>query len=95
MSRFNVKETDTGKYRITGTKGYTLILDNRHDAEKHCLYLNGKEKLLDKHIRQNAEYYTVLSKIGMVNNQIKTETGELHILEASIKIKNLLKEVLP
>ena len=95
MSRFDVKETDTGKYRITGTKGYTLILDNLHDAEKHCLYLNGKEKLLDKYIRQNAEYYTVLSKIGMVNNQIKTETGELHILEASIKIKNLLKEVLP
>lgn len=94
MVKFNVKETSSGKYQITGTTGYTLMLDNRHDAEKHCSYLNKKEEFLDKYIEQNAEYYTVLTKVKMLVEQVQGETGELHVLELVIRIKKLIQEVI-
>ena len=92
--KFNVKKTSSRKYQITGTTGYRLILDNKHDAEKHCLYLNTKEDFLENYVEQNAEYFTVLTKVKMLVEQVQTETGELHVLELVIKIKDLLKEVL-
>ena len=94
-NKFNVIITNSGRYQITGTKGYRIILDNRFDAEKHCLYLNKKEELLDKYIQQNAEYYTTLSKIKMLTDRIHRESGELHVIELAIRIRELIRETLP
>ena len=90
MSEFTVKKTGTGRYQITGTQGYRLILDNRYDAMKHCEFLNNREQLVE----QNQEYYTTLKKIKMLTEQIKIGTGEIHILELAIKIQKLLEGVL-
>ena len=90
MSEFEVKETSNGRYQITGTRGYRLILDNRYDAMKHCEFLNNREQLVE----QNQEYYTTLKKIEMLTEQIKIGTGEIHILELAIRIQKLLEGVL-
>ena len=95
IMKFEVKRTSEGKYMITGTKGYTVRMDNLFDAEKHCLYLNKKEELLDKYIQQNAEYYTTLSKIKMLTDRIHRESGELHVIELAIRIRELIRETLP
>ena len=87
---FKVKKTNNGKYQITGTKGYRVILDNKYDAMKHCEFLNNREQLVE----QNQEYYTTLKKIKMITEQIKIGTGEIHILELAIKIQKLLEGVL-
>ena len=92
--KFSVRETSSGKFQITGTIGYRLVLDNRHDAEKHCRYLNNKEDFLDKYIEQNVEYFNTLTKIKMLVEQIQVESGELHVLELAIRIKKLIQEVL-
>ncbi len=93
--KFKVKETHTGKFQIIGTKGYKIILDNRHDALKHCDYLNQKEDEIDLFRQENIEYYTVLTKIKMLAEQIQQESGEIHILELAIRIKKLIREALP
>lgn len=90
MKSFTVKETGTGRYQITGTKGYRLVLDNKYDAMKHCEFLNNREQLVE----QNQEYYTTLKKIKMLTEQIKIGTGEIHILELAIRIQKLLEGVL-
>lgn len=92
--KFSVRETSSGKFQITGTIGYRLVLDNRHDAEKHCRYLNNKEDFLDKYIEQNVEYFNTLTKIKMLVEQIQVESGELHVLELAIRIKKLIQEVI-
>ena len=93
--KFEVKQTSNGKFMITGTKGYTIRVDNRFDAEKHCNYLNRQEEQLDKYIEQNTEYYTVLTKIKMLTDQIHRESGELHVVELAIKIRKLIREAIP
>ena len=93
--KFEVKLASDGKYQITGVKGYVLKMDNRFDAEKHCLYLNKKEELLNKYIEHNAEYYTTLSKIKMLTDRIHRESGELHVIELAIRIRELIRETLP
>ena len=95
LDKFEVKTTKTGKYLITGTKGYRVILNNRYDAIKHCNYLNKQEHELELFRNQNIEYYTTLTKIKMVTDQIHAECGELHILELAIRIKKLIRDALP
>ena len=95
MSKFTVKTTSDGKHQITGVKGYTLKMDNRFDAEKHCNYLNRQEEQLNKYIRQNTEYYTVLTKIKMLTDRIHRESGELHVVELAIQIRKLIREAIP
>lgn len=95
MSKFKVIATQTGRYMISGTKGYRIIVDNRFDAEKHCNYLNRQEELLDKYIEQNTEYYTVLTKIKMLTDQIHRESCELHVIELAIRIRELIRSALP
>ena len=92
--KFNVKTTSDGRFMITGTKGYKVIMNNRYDAIKHCNYLNRIDHDLEIFREQNIEYYTTLSKVKMLAEQIKVECGELHILELAIKIKQLIREVL-
>ena len=87
MMKFEVKKTSDGRYRITGVKDYTLILDNKYDALKHAEYLNHLYKLSE----QNKEYYTRLQKILMLTEQIQRETSELHITELAIRIKKEAK----
>ena len=70
-------------------------MDNRFDAEKHCNYLNRQVKLTDKFRQQNIEYYTILSKIKMLTDQIHRESGELHVIELAIRIRELIRETLP
>ena len=84
---FEVKETSDGRYRVTGVKGYTLILDNKYDAMKHAEYLNHLCKLAG----QNKDYYNTLTRIRLLTEQIQRETSELHITELAIKIKNEVK----
>lgn len=92
---FKVKQTNDGRYQITGTKGYRVVLNNRFDAEKHCNYLNRQHDMVEQFRKQNLDYYTTLSKIKMVTEQIHRESGELHIVELSIKIKELIRRTLP
>ena len=82
------------KHRVTGFDGFSISVDNRMDAVKLCEYLNGMERLLDEHRGKRVEYYTALTKIKMIVEQIHSGSGELHIIELAIKIKALLKEVL-
>ena len=84
---FEVKKTSDGRYRVTGVKGYTLILDNKYDALKHAEYLNHLYRLGE----QNQEYYNTLTRIKMLTEQIQRETSELHITELAIRIKNEVK----
>ena len=84
---FDVTTTSDGRYRVTGVKDYTLILDNKYDALKHAEYLNHLYKLSE----QNKDYYTRLNRIQMLTEQIQRETSELHITEIAIRIKNEAK----
>lgn len=93
MDKFRVKETN-GKYQILGVNGYTLILNNKFDAEKHCNYLNRRENLVCKFREQNIDYYNTLTQIKMITEQIHRESSELHIVELSIRIKELVRKVL-
>lgn len=93
--KFKVKETNTGKYQIIGTKGYRIVVDNKYDALKHCDYLNHREDEIELFRQENIEYYTVLTKIKMLAEQIQHESGEIHILELAIRIKNLIKDAIP
>jgi len=81
---FEVKKTSDGRYRVTGVKGYTLIVDNKYDAMKHAEYLNHLYHMSE----QNKEYYNRLNRILMLTEQIQRETSELHITEIAIRIKN-------
>ena len=93
--KFKVKTTNNGKFIITGTKGYRLILDNKYDAVKHANYLNWQHDMTEQFRQQNITYYTCLSKIKMLSEQIQTESGEIHVLELAIRIKKLIRETLP
>ena len=84
---FNVTRTSDGRYRIHGVKDYTLILDNKYDAEHHAEYLNHLYQLSE----QNKDYYNTLTRIKMLTEQIQRETSELHITELAIRIKNEVK----
>lgn len=95
MEQFKLKQTNDNRWQITGTTGYRIVLDNKYDAMKHCEYLNKQVNNCDYLIEQNQEYYTALMKIKMVTEQIHQECGEIHVLELAIKIKNLIKEVMP
>ena len=92
---FKVKQTHDGRYQITGTKGYRVVLNNRFDAEKHCNYLNRQHDMVEQFRKQNLDYYTTLSKIKMLSEQIQTESGEIHILELAIRIKKLIRDAIP
>ena len=93
--KYGVKELQNGNYMVTGTKGYRLILNNRYDAVKHAEQLNHLEQDITIFRDQNIEYYTALSKVKMIAEQIQTESGELHVLQLAIQIKNLIQETLP
>ena len=93
MDKFKVKETN-GKYQILGVNGYTLILNNKFDCEKHCNYLNQQEEQVKQFREQNIKYYTVLSQIKMITDQIHRESGELHIIELAIRIKEIIRGAL-
>ena len=93
--KFKVKTTNNGKFIITGTKGYRLILDNKYDAVKHCNYLNRQHDMMEQFREQNIQYYTCLSKVKILSEQIQTESGELHVLQLAIQIKKLIRETLP
>ena len=95
MNEFEVKETSNGRYMITGTRGYRVVLDNKYDAVKHCNYLNRQHDMMEQFREQNILYYTCLSKVKMLSEQIQTESGEIHILELAIRIKKLIREALP
>ena len=86
---FEVKKTSDGRYRVTGVKGYTLILDNKYDALKHAEYLNHLYRLSE----QNKEYYNRLNRIQMLTEQIQRETSELHITEIAIRIKKEIRGI--
>ena len=92
--KFKVKETNTGKYQIIGTKGYRIVLNNKYDAEKHCDYLNKTQKDMEHFRQQNIEYHTTLTKVKMLAEQIQTEAGEIHVLELAIKIKKLVMDAI-
>ena len=92
---FKVKQTNDGRYQITGTKGYRVVLNNKFDCEKHCNYLNRQEEQVKQFREQNIKYYTVLSQIKMITDQIYRESGELHIVECAIKIRELIRRILP
>ena len=85
--KFEVKKTSDGRYRVTGVKGYTLIVDNKYDALKHAEYLNHLYHLGE----QNKDYYNTITRIKMLTEQIQRETSELHITELAIRIKNEAK----
>ena len=93
--KFEVKQTNDGRWQITGLKGYRIVVNNRFDAEKHCNYLNRQEDMVEQFREQNIEYYNTLTKIKMLSEQIQTESGEIHILELAIRIKKLIREALP
>ena len=95
MSKFTVKKTSDGRYQITGTKGYRIVVDNKYDAQKHANFLNRQEDMVDQFRTQNIEYYNTLTKIKMLTDQIHRESGELHVIELAIKIRNLIRETLP
>lgn len=81
-----------GKYQVTGFPGFSIRCDNRFDADQLCAYLNGQDQLISEYRERWSEYYTVLKKISFIVDDIHQSTGEIHILEKAIKIKNLLKE---
>ena len=93
--KYGVKELQNGNYMITGTKGYRIIVNNRYDAVKHSEELNRMGQDITIFRDQNIEYYTALSKVKMIAEQIQTESGEIHILELAIRIKKLINEALP
>ena len=93
--KFEVKQTSDGRWQITGTKGYRVVVNNRYDALKHCNYLNRQEDMVEQFRQQNIEYYTTLSQIKMLSEQIHRESGELHIVECAIKIKELIRKAIP
>ena len=93
--KYGVKELQNGNYMITGTKGYRIIVNNRYDAVKHSEQLNRMGQDITIFRDQNIEYYTALSKVKMIAEQIQTESGELHVLQLAIQIKNLIQETLP
>ena len=93
--KFKVKQTNDGRYQITGTKGYRVVLNNRFDAEKHCNYLNRQSDMVEQFRQQNIEYYTTLSQIKMLSDTIHQESGELHVVELTIRIRELIRKVLP
>lgn len=93
--KFKIKQTHDKRWQITGTKGYRIVFDNKYDCIKHCNYLNKQESDLAVFRQQNIEYYTVLTKIKMLSEQIQSESGEIHILELAIRIKNLIKDAIP
>lgn len=95
LMKFEVKQTSDNRWQVTGTRGYRVVLDNRFDAEKHCNYLNRQEDMLTQFREQNITYYTCLSKAKMLSEQIHRESGELHIVECAIKIKELIRRVFP
>jgi len=84
---FDVTTTSDGRYRVTGVKGYALILDNKYDAMKHAEYLNHLYNMS----KQNKNYYNTLTRIKMLTEQIQRETSELHITELAIRIKKEVK----
>ena len=92
---FKVKQTNDGRYQITGTKGYRVVLNNRFDALKHCNYLNKTHQDMETFRQQNIQYYTTLTKIKMLSEQIQTESGEIHVIELTIRIRELIRKVLP
>ena len=83
-----------GKYSVVGFDGFSIRCDNRFDADQLCGYLNGQDKLVVEYRERWTQYYTVLTKIKFIVDDIHQSTGELHILEKAIKIRDLLKEVL-
>ena len=91
--KFEVKERN-GKYSVTGFDGFSIQVNNKFDAVQLCNYSNGQDQLVSEYRQRWTEYYTVLTKINFIVDDIHQSTGELHILEKAIKIKNLLKEVL-
>ena len=93
--KYGVKELQNGNYMVTGTKGYRIIVNNRYDAVKHSEELNHQDRDIEIFRQQNIEYYTTLSKVKMIAEQIQTESGELHVLQLAIQIKNLINEALP
>ena len=93
--KYGVKELQNGNYMVTGTKGYRIIVNNRYDAVKHSEQLNRMGQDINIFRDQNIEYYTALSKVKMIAEQIQTESGELHVLQLAIQIKNLIQETLP
>ena len=93
--KFEVKQTSDNRWQVTGTRGYRVVLDNRFDAEKHCNYLNRQEDMLTQFREQNITYYTCLSKVKMLSEQIQSESSEIHILELAIRIKKMIGETLP
>lgn len=93
--KYGVKELQNGNYMITGTKGYRIIVNNRYDAVKHSEQLNRMGQDITIFRDQNIEYYTSLSKVKMLAEQIQSESGELHVLQLAIQIKNLINEALP
>jgi len=92
---FKVKQTNDGRWQITGTKGYRIVLNNRFDAEKHCNYLNKTQHDIEVFRQQNIEYYTTLTKIKMLSEQIQSESGEIHVLELAIRIRKLIRKAIP
>lgn len=95
MSKFSVIKSDHGKkFTVTGFNGFKVSLNNKHDAYCLCGYLNRNDELMQQEISKNVEYYNVLTEIKRLVEKIQYGTGEIHILELAIKIKNLLKEVL-
>ena len=93
--KYGVKELQNGNYMVTGTKGYRIIVNNRYDALKHSEQLNRMGQDITIFRDQNIEYYTALSKVKMIAEQIQSESGELHVLQLAIQIKNLIQETLP
>ena len=83
-----------GKYSVTGFDGFSIKVDNRFDAVQLCGYLNGQDQLVNDYRERWISYYTVLTKIRFIVDDIHKSSGEIHILEKAIKIKNLLKGVL-
>ena len=86
--------TRNGKYSVTGFDGFSIHCDNRFDADSLCGYLNGQDRLVEDYRGKYIRLYTVLKKIKFIVDDIHQGTGEIHILEKAIKIKQLLKEVL-
>ena len=93
MTKFKVVDRN-GKYSVTGFDGFSIKVDNRFDAVQLCGYLNGQDKLISDYRNRYIEYYTALKSIQFVVDSIHRETGELHIVEKCIRIKELLKEVI-
>lgn len=83
-----------GKYSVVGFDGFSIRVDNKFDADQLAAYLNGQDQLVSEYRERWTEYYTVLKKIKFIVDDIHQSTGELHILEKAIKIKELLKGVL-